>query len=435
MSAITLEIVFIILLMAANGLLAMSELAVISARKPRLVQRARGGDTGAQTALELAQAPNRFLATVQIGITLIGILAGAVGGATIAEKLGGQLARISWLAAYSEAIGIVLVVLAITYLSLILGELVPKRLALQHPERLASLLSTPMRVLSILAFPAVSLLSLSTDLVLRVLRIRPSTEPPVTEAEIKALITQGTQAGVFEEAELDLVERVFRLADWRVSALMTPRPDVVWLDLDEPLEKMQRTLTESGHYSFPVGQGRLDNLLGVVHAKDLLARGLAGQPVDLRGALQEPFFLFERTRVLQALELFREAGTHIGLVIDEYSSIQGVLTLQDILEAIVGDISPTDETVEPLAVQREDGSWLIDGLLPLDEFKKLFQIEALPGEERGYYQTIAGFVITHLDRIPSASDRFAWQGLRFEVIDMDGPRIDKLLVAPETGQL
>lgn len=428
MSVITFEILFIVLLLIANGVFAMSELAVVASRKTRLQRMADSGDTRASAALELAQQPERFLSTIQIGITLIGILAGAFGGATIAEQLGAKISTVPSLAPYGEAIGLIVVVLSITYLSLIIGELVPKRLALNHPERVAILVAGPMRGLARLASPVVSLLSVSTSAVLTFLRMRAPTEPPVTEDEIKLLIQQGTQAGVFEEVEQEMIKSVFRLTDRRVEALMTPRIGIVWLDINDPPEKLHRKVAESAYSRFPVCRGKLDNLLGIVKAKDMLSRCVSGAPLDLQAALKQPLFVPESTPAIRALEMFKAARTHVALVIDEYGAVEGLVTTNDILEAIVGDIAPVQSEADKDAVQREDGSWLLEGALPVDEFREIFSVERLPGEERGAYHTLAGFILFHLGRLPSEADHFDWHGLRFEIVDMDGKRIDKVLV-------
>jgi putative hemolysin len=430
MSSIIFEGLVVVLLIFINGIFAMSEIAVVSSRKTRLQQWAEEGNARARAALELANNPNQFLATIQIGITLVGILAGAFGGATIARELAVMLSDITWLQPYGHPLSLVLVVLVITYLSLIVGELVPKRLALNNPERLAMAVAVPMQALSRVAYPAVHLLGLSTEFLLRALGIRPSTEPPVTEEDIRALIEQGTQAGMFEEAEQEMVERVFRLGDRRVSAVMTPRTEIVWLDRAASAQAIRSTITDSAHSRFLVAEGSLDNALGVVHAKDLLAHILGEQVVDLEATLQQPLYVPESMRALKVLELFKQSGTHIALVIDEYGGIQGLVTPSDILEAIVGDLPEAGEQVEPLALQREDGSWLLDGMLPVDEFKDLFDLGDLPGEDQGIYQTLAGFVIMQLGRIPAATDYFIWEGLKIEVVDMDGNRIDKVLVTP-----
>ncbi len=430
-----IEILIVLLIIFVNGIFVMSELAIISARKVRLQQLANQGDKNARVALELANAPNQFLALVQIGITLLIILSGIFGEATIARRLTPLFVRIPWLATYSEPLASVVAVLTTTYLSLIIGELVPKRLALNYPEKIAAIVAVPMRMLTNIASPIVYLLSASTDLVVRLLGIRPSTEPQVTEEEIRVLIEQGTEAGTFEEAEQDMVERVFRLGDRPVNALMTPRPDIVWLDLDDSAEENRKKMLDSSHSRFPVCQGGLDNVLGVMHVTDLLARSLSGQSLDLTVGLRQPVFVPESTRGLKILELFKQTGIHLALVVDEYGVIQGLVTLNDIMVEIVGDVPSAGELEEPLAVQREDGSWLLDGMLPVDEFFEIFEINELPTEHRGSYQTLGGFVITHLGKIPSATDNFDWNHLRFEVMDMDGNRVDKVLVTPMERKL
>lgn len=428
MSVITFEILFIVLLLIANGVFAMSELAVVASRKTRLQRMADSGDTRAGAALELAQQPERFLSTIQIGITLIGILAGAFGGATIAEQLGAKISIVDSLAPYGEAIGLIAVVLGITYLSLVIGELVPKRLALNNPERVAILVAGPMRGLARLASPVVSILSVSTSAVLTLLRMRAPTEPPVTEDEIKVLIQQGTRAGVFEEVEQQMIASVFRFTDRSVKALMTPRIDIVWLNINDPPEKLQRKVAESTYSRFPVCQGNLDNLLGIVKAKDMLSRCVSGAPLDPQAALKQPLFVPESTPAIRALEMFKAKPTHLALVIDEYGAVEGLVTTNDILEAIVGDIAPVQSEAGKDAVQREDGSWLLEGAMPIDEFREIFSVERLPGEERGVYHTLAGFILFRLGRLPSEADHFESHGLRFEIMNMDGKRIDKVLV-------
>jgi len=427
MSAIAFEIVFIAILLIANGVFAMSELAVVSSRKARLQRLAEAGNARAQAALDLANTPDRFLSTIQIGITLIGILAGAFGGATIAEQLGVWIGRVPMFAAYGEAIGLVIVVLAITYFSLILGELVPKRLALNNPERIAMLVAGPMRKLSRAAGPLVSVLSVSTSSILRLLRMKASTEPPVTEEEVKVLIEQGTQAGVFEESEQEIIESVLELADRPIATLMTPRRDIVWLDVVDEPEKNHAKIVGSHYSRFPLGRGSLDNLLGVAKAKDMLARCISGAPLNLNAGLKQPLFVPESTSAMKALELFKVARTHLALVVDERGAVEGLVTTNDILEAIVGDIGPPQTRIGRKAVQREDGSWLLDGGLPVDDFRQIFSIDLHDADERYAYHTIAGFILFHLGRVAREGDYLEWHGLRLEVVDMDGKRIDKVL--------
>ena len=425
----TLQILFILLLIIANGILAMSEMAIVSARKARLEERANRGDAKARAALDLANAPGEFLSAVQIGITLIGILAGAFGGETIAVALAASLERVPLLVPYSEAIAVGIVVVCITFLSLVIGELAPKRFALSNPEEIASAVAVPMRWLAKVVSPLVRLLTASTDLVLRGLGVRPSSESPVTEEEIQVLFEQGTRAGVFEEAEQDMVEGVLRLGDRPISAMMTPRTEIIWFDVDASSDEIRRKVTESSHSRFPVAQGSLDNILGIVQTKDLLIHSLSGQPVDLKAVLKRPLYVPGTKPVLDVIELFRESRNHIALVIDEYGGLMGMVTINDILAGIVGDMPAVGEPAQPSAVQREDGSWLLDGLMPVDQFQDLLQIE-LPAESRGSYQTVGGFVMAQLGRIPSPADHFEWGQFRFEVVDMDGHRVDKLLVAP-----
>ena len=408
----------------------MSEAAVISARKARLQQLADAGNSQARAALELATHPNEFLATVQIGITLVGILAGAFGGATIAEEIAARLSVIPFLAPYGEVIGVGIVVLGLTYFSLIIGELVPKRLALNNAERIASVVAAPMRALSAIAAPVVRLLSVSTDVVIRVLGIKPSAEPSITPEEIKILIEQGTESGVFEETEQDMIESVLRLDERQVGACMTPRTQIVWFDLEDSPEDIRRKIANSQHSRFPVIKDSLDNVLGIVRATDLLTQSLASQRLDLIALLRPPLFIPENMSALKVLELFKQKGTHIALVTDEYGGIQGMVTHNDILEAIVGYIPSAGEPAEPEAMRREDGSWLLDGLLPIDKLKEIFDLEKLPDEEHGNYQTVGGFVVTQVRSIPLVGQRFEWGKLCFEVVDMDGHRVDKVLVMP-----
>ncbi|KYC42812.1 hypothetical protein WA1_11835 [Scytonema hofmannii PCC 7110] len=424
----TIEILLILFLILANGLFVMSELAIVSSRKARLQQLANQGDAKARVALELASSPNQFLGTVQIGITLLTILSGAVGEEAIAKRLSPVLSLIPFLDNYKVQLGQGIAILIITYLTLILGELVPKRLALNNPESIASVLSIPMQMLATFGSPIVYLLSISTEAVLRILGIRPSTEPQVTEEEIRVLIEQGTEEGTFEEAEQDMVERVFRLGDRPASSFMTPRPDIVWLDLEDTPQENRKKIIDSGYSRYPVCQGGLDNVLGIIRVTDLLARSFSGEQLDLTVGLLQPTYVPESTRGLKVLELFKQTVTHMALVVDEYGVIQGLVTLNDVMIEIVGDVPSIDDQEDPQIVQREDGSWLLDGMLSVEAFFDLFDIEHLPPEIRGSYQTLGGFVMSHLGRIPTAADHFEWQGMRLEVVDMDGNRVDKVLV-------
>ncbi len=408
----------------------MSETAVVSSRRARLQGMIEARKPGARTALALANEPNRFLSTIQIAITLIGILSGAFGGTTLAKDLSETFARVPALAPYSEPIALSIVVLMTTYLSLVIGELVPKRLALNAPERVASAMAKPMHYLSLLAGPLVKVLSASVEFVLWLLRVKPSDEPSVSEAEIKQMMDEGAQVGVFEASEQDMVKRVFRLNDMRVSMLMTARTEVIWLSVGDAYEVVQRKIGESGLSRYPVCEDTPDQMLGMVRAKDLLVQRMSGEPFDLKAVMREPLYVPESMPVMAVLEEFKKTGAHMALVIDEYGGLSGVFTVSNILSAIVGDIPQAGTLSEPMAVQRENGSWLLDGMLPIVEFKDLFKLsDNMPDEDSGTYQTLAGFVMRTLGKIPSAAECFEWNGLRFEVVDMDGNKIDKVLVA------
>lgn len=431
MSDWVLQLVILFLLILVNGLLSMAEIAIVSARKSRLQQQADRGDEPALIALRLAQDPTRFLSTVQIGITLVGVLTSVFGGAKISSHLSAQLSQISALAPYSEAISLTVVVLLITYFTLILGELAPKQIGLNNPEKIARRMAIPMSNLSKITAPLVSLLSKSTILILRLLRFSSSHEPDVTDDDVKALLQQGTRSGVFEAVEEDMVEGVFRLSDQHIGTLMTPRSEVVWIDLEDPLAESYRKIVDGKFSRFPIANGSLDEWIGVVQSKDLLAQLLTGNPVDFMADLITPIVVPEASLALNVLEKFKESGVHIAFVVDEFGTLQGLVTIFDILEAIVGEIPTSGEPEEIGAVRREDGSWLVDGKLTISDFKEIFHLHNLPDEQRGYYQTVAGFVITQLGNIPAVADSFEYAGLRFEIVDMDGYRVDKIIVIAE----
>lgn len=423
-----LDITIILILILANGLLAMAEFAIVSAKKIRLRQRAEQGDRGAEEALHLAHEPTKFLSTIQIGITVVGIFAGAFGGITIAKGFSEYLSGFPLLSPYSEILGVAVVVLIITYFTLVFGELVPKQIALNNAETIASVIAKPMTILSRIASPLVYLLSSSTSAILRLFGIISGPEEPVTEEEIKFMIEEGADAGTIEKSEQSMVERVFDMGDRRVSSLMTPRPDIVAIDIEDPLETALDTMSKSSRSVFPVYRHDLDTILGVVQVKDLWSVMAQGKKPDLPALIKKALCVPTNLKVLQLLELFKTSGTHFALVSDEYGSIKGLVTLYDILESIVGDVHSLGEPAEVPAVKREDGSWLIDGRMPIEDFKEIFPGGRLPWENAGYYQTVAGFILMRLQRIPSAGDHFTWRGLRFEVVDMDGKRVDKVLV-------
>jgi putative hemolysin len=426
------EIIIILILVLLNGAFSMTEMAVVSARKVRLQQRAEDGDVNARTALALIDAPNRFFSTVQIGITLIGTLAGAYSGASVAILLQERLAQVDIPLVQRNApvIALIVVVLVITYLTLVLGELVPKRLALANPERISAFIARPMTFLSTLAMPVVALLSFSTDLVLRMLRVKQSSDPAVTPEEITVMMEQGEQTGVFEQTETDIVEAVFRLGDLRVGALMTPRTEMDWLDVNDSFSENLRFVLESPHTFFPVAEGSLDEVLGILRSKDLLARVADGVEVSLYDVLLPAQFVPETMPAFQVLELLRGANGNLALVMDEFGGMLGIVTLFDVMEAMVGAISERGEPVVPDAVQREDGSWLVEGMMRIDTFKDLLDLDQLPGEDRAGYQTVGGFIMAQIGSVPEAGQHFVVSDMRFEVLDMDGMRVDKILVSP-----
>lgn len=445
-SGLLIEGLLILVLIVANGIFSGSEIAVVSARKVRLEQQAERGNRKARAALKLANAPNDFLSTVQIGITLIGILSGAVGGATIAQRLEPTLEAVPWIGSSAPGVSVALVVGVITYLSLVIGELLPKRIALNDPEAIACAVAGPMRTLSRFSAPVVHLLGSSTELLLRLMGIRDSGEPDLTEDEIKALIRQGAEAGVFEEAEHSMVQRVFRLGDRPIRVFMTPRTEISWLDAGASPREQLDTVIASNHSRLPVGRGSLDACQGVLRTSQFLvaerlaragrAGAAAGEdpgafdaPVVLEPLLQPPLYVAETTRALAVIEQFRQSGSHIALVTDEFGGIEGLVTVTDLMEAIVGDLPSAEDNEDPPVVQRADGSWLIDGLLEIEAFKELVARSTLAGERSGDFHTVGGLAMHHLGHIPRSGERFETDGLRFEILDMDGNRVDKVLVA------
>ncbi len=438
MTTVFLEVGAILLLILFNGFLAMSEMAVVASMKIRLESRARDGRRGAQYALRLKEQPERFLSTVQIGITLVGVLTGAFGGATLAERLRLWLTGFPDLAPYAGVLAIALVVAPVTYMTLVLGELVPKRLAFGAPERMAAFCAPLMTLLMRLALPAVKLLSGSTALVVRLLGLSPNTEPAVTEEDVRGLAGEAVKAGAIEHGERDMLERIFRLGDRQVEAIMIHRAKIEWLDLDDPYEENVRKVIASPFSRLPVAWGDLSDSVGVVKAREFLAAYADNRRVSFTDPklLHQPVYVPETTRVLTLLDRFKqEERTHFAMVLDEYGDIRGIVTLNDILEAIVGDIPGADRMPEPGAVRREDGSWLLDGLMPMDEVTALLEIPPSRMEDLdGYFQTIAGFILHHLGRIPATGDVLIWHGLRFEVVDMDGNRIDKVLVQAQPDE-
>ncbi|TWA63456.1 putative hemolysin [Azospirillum brasilense] len=427
---LSFEIAIIVALTLLNGVFAMSELAVVSSRKARLQSMADQGNGGARMALRLIDDPSRFLSTVQIGITMVGVVAGAYGGATLGDRLGQWLDSFPALAGRGELLGVGGVLVVITYSSIVLGELIPKRIALKSPERVASLIAPPMRLLSRIAAPFVWLLGASTDLLLRLLGLQGAREESVTEEEVRSMISEGTQTGVFAPAEKEMIDGVLRLADRTVRTIMIPRPDVAWLDLGKTQADQLAAIRAAGHSRYPVCRGELDELVGVLHTRDLVDALVEGRPFDLEAHVVRPLVVHDGTPILKLLELMKTSGHHLAVVVDEYGSIEGIVTLTDILETIAGDLPEAGEAMETAAVRREDGSWLVEGWMPVDEFEDTVGLRGVRGT--GDFHTVAGLVLHHLGHVPVAGEAFEWEGVRIEVVDMDGRRIDKLLVVPRS---
>jgi len=428
MTYLVLEIAIILVLLLVNGGLAMAEMSLVSARKARLQTLADGGNKAAGTALDLAQSPNQFLSTVQIGITLVGILAGAFGGATLSKWLAAHFETLGLTLLYAEGAAFAIVVLSITYLSLIVGELVPKRLALSAPERYACLLAAPMRRLAFLARPFVKVLGWSTDGVLKLFGVQRESASQVSDEEVTVLMQEGRQAGIFHQAEPQMVERVLALDDLLVREIMTPRPKVIFIGADDPHEQVWHKIVASRHSQFPVYRENRDHVVGVVAVKSIYANLAAGAPVQLADVMTEPMFVPAVQTVVELLESFRQTGRHFAVVADEFGSIVGVVTLVDVLESIVGEVPSQEERTRPEIRLRDDGTWLVAGAADIETIE-----EKIPGLNfsegaQGRYQTLAGFILEHLGRIPAEGEIFDALGWKFEIVDMDLPRIDKVLL-------
>ena len=421
------------LLILLNGLLSMTEFAVVSSRRIRLEQRAEKGDAGAAAALELLENPTTFLSTIQIGITMVGILSGAFAGETIGERLGAQLATVPFIGKYGPVIGFGLVVTVVTYLSLVIGELVPKRIGMGNPEGIAAALAPFMKRLAFLSSPLERVLTASTELIVKILRLRPSQEQTVTEEEIRGLVERGIETGVVHTTEHRVVEGVFELGDLKAGGVMTPRSDIVWLDVDTTRESLLETLESTPHSYLPVCEGSLDQLVGIVHANELAAMAIRGGPFDLRQAARPPLVVPEVLPALSLLEQLRTERRPLALVVDEHGVIQGLVSLIDLMEALVGEVGGASSD-EPDVVVRDDGSWLVDGRLPVERLRDLLEVETLPGEADGGSTTVAGFVLGRFGRLPGKGDVVRWGGFRFEVVDLDGRRIDEILVSRVAGR-
>lgn len=419
-----MEILIILFLILLNGVFSMSEIALISARKNRLETAAKKGNTNAKVALDLANSPNKFLSTVQIGITLIGILTGIYSGEKITHDVQGFVAGFQTLKPYADSIGVGIVVVILTFFSLVLGELLPKRIGLNYPEAIAKAVAVPMKMVSIVTMPFIWLLTKSTDGILNILKIKPTADGKVTEEEIKAIIKEGTEGGEVQEIEQDIVERVFHIGDRKVNSLMTHRQSIVYLSLEDTMEEIKAKVLEELHSVYPVCNENLDDVEGIVLLKDLFA-GFEKGPFSLKTITKEPVYLIEHTSAYKALENFKKSKVHYALVTDEYGVFQGIITLNDILEALVGDASDFHEDEYQL-MSREDGTWLVDGLYSLHDFLTYFDMDELTNDYE--VTTVSGLIMTEMGKIPTTGEKLIWNKFELEVIDMDGVKIDKVLV-------
>lgn len=422
-----MEIVILFGLILLNGAFAMSEIALVTARRTRLQKLIDEGDHAAAAAVKLGEDPTRFLSTIQIGITSIGVLNGIVGEAALAAPLAQWLAGLGLAAPYNAYAATGLVVVTITYFSIVVGELVPKRIGQSHPETLARLVARPIEWLAIATKPFVRLLSVSTQALLKLLGVKESSGQAVTEEEIHAVLAEGTTAGVIESHEHAMVRNVFRLDDRQIGSLMVPRSDVKLLDLRDGFERHLAVIESSDHANFPLVKGGLDQLVGVLNARQWLARIVRDDDRDIASQpLEQPLYVPETLTGMELLENFRTSNVQMAFVIDEYGEVQGIVTLQDLIEAITGEFRPRDPTTS-WALQRDDGSWLLDGHIPVPELKDRLQLEAVPEEGRGRYHTLSGMIMLLTGRLPKLGEKLQWEGWQFEIVDMDGKTIDKVL--------
>lgn len=420
--------IIIIILIILNGLLSMSEMAVVSSRKGKLQKMLNDGKKQAQTVMDLNDDPNQFLSTIQIGITLIGVLTGAFGGATLSEPLA---VLIEPYIPYAEPISVLIVVVVTTYLSLVIGELVPKRVALNSPERVAVKVAKAMKILSRICGPLVLILSKSTNGVLAILRIKHDENTAITEEEIELMLEESRVEGNIEKEEEDIIKRVFKMDEQKVDVIMTPRSEIIWIDLEDSDEENKRKIIESKRSIFPIAKGELDDFMGVVQSKDILAVLFENRKMDLEDIVKNPLVVPENLESLELLKQYKENKeyVHMALIVDEFGSVSGLITLNDLLEGIVGDIPGIDETDDPIATQRADGTWLIDGRYQIDRFKELFDYNVeFPDEKEDNFATIAGFILSFCGKIPNEGDKFSYDRFCFEIVDMDGNKIDKILI-------
>ena len=421
-----MEVVIILILILLNGLFSMSEIALVSARKVRLEHQAGKGDEQAKAALKLANNPDKFLSTVQIGITLIGILTGIYSGEKLKSDLVAFVGQMEMLRPYASGIATGIIVIVITYFSLVLGELVPKRLGMARPEAIAKAVARPMTWVSKITFPFIALLTVSTNVIVKIFKLK-SSDQHVTEEEIKAIINEGTNSGAIEETEQEIIERVFHLGDRNITSLMTHRTDIVWLDINEPVEVIKRKINHSLHSVYPVCEGQIDSIKGIISIKDLYAAASTNS-YALKPIIRKPLFVPENNSAYQVLEKFKETQIHAAFIVDEYGTFLGMITLNDILEAIVGDMPETGQHDDYEMTKRDDGSYLVDAQIPFYDFLSEFDKEDWMAEFEQEFDTLAGFILHHLEHIPQTGEKFEWRGFTFEIVDMDVHRIDKVLV-------
>ena len=425
-----MTIIVLAFLIILSGVFVMSEMAIVSSRKARLQQWSEAGRMDASRALALANKPANFLSTVQLGITVISVLSGAMGEATLSEQVAASLSQIAWLQPYADRVAFWIPVTGIAMFSLILGELVPKRLALLNPEGIASAMARPMEVISAIAFPLVWLMSFVTDRVLWILGVRAPVHPPITEEEINVLMEQGAEAGVFEKHEQALVSRIFRLDDQSIRSVMTPRSDIVYFNLNDSFETNRQKLLHSGHSRFLICKGGLGEVVGVLRAKSVLDAFLEGKPFDFASDTDKPLYVPETLTMIELLEIFKKHRQHLALVIDEYGELQGLVTMNNVMEILVGDVATVEDESQPEIVQREDGSWLVDGNISIERFREVMKLDyRLTGEGIQAYRTLGGFAMMRLGHVPQVEDQFVSDNLRFEIVDMDRNRVDKLIVS------
>jgi len=421
-------IAILILLIVLNGVFAMSEIALVTARKSRLQRLAEDGDKSAGVAMRLGEDPTQFLSTVQIGITAIGIMNGIVGEAALAGPLAGLFNQLGLDEHTSSITATTVVVVAITYVSIVVGELVPKRIGQFHAESVATFMAKPISVLAALSRPFVALLSVSTDALLRLMGRKELNNANLTEEDIHSILAEGSQAGLIEKQEHEIMRNVFRLDDRQIASLMTPRSEIIYLDIDKPLEGSLENLMNSDHSRYPVCHGGLHNTIGIITAKRLLKQRIKGESSSIEDYLQPAIFIPETLTGMKLLEQFRESGVQMVFVIDEYGEILGLITLQDVLEALAGEFKPRDPE-DVWGVQREDGSWLLDGLIPIPELKDRLHLKSVPEEHKGRYNTLSGMMMWLVGSVPRTCDVAEWEGWRFEVVDLDGNRVDKVLAS------